>query len=105
MIIIKGKKYDYLLMNSFFKKMFGVMFMKKNNYLFLFENKKEKKIAIHSFFCYPLFLYFFDKEKKLIEKVKLKPFRIYFPKKRWKYLIESFKELDINENDRFVLDN
>ncbi len=104
MILINGKRYEFRVMEGFLKKTLGLMFMNKNNLLFLFKNKKRKRIAIHTFFCEPLYLYFFNEKKELIEKVYLKPFRIYFPKKKWKYLIESFKKLDLKEGDKISCD-
>ncbi len=87
-------------MKSALKKTLGLMFVKKNNLLFLFQNKKKKRIAIHTFFCEPLYLYFFNEKKELVEKVYLEPFRIYFPKNKWKYLIESFVELNLKKGDK-----
>ena len=92
-------------MDGILKKTIGLMFMKKNNLLYLFKNKKEKKVSIHTFFCEPLYLYFFNEKKELIEKTYLKPFRIYFPKKKWKYLIESFVDLKLKIGDKMNITN
>ncbi|MBI2106191.1 DUF192 domain-containing protein [Candidatus Woesearchaeota archaeon] len=64
----------------------GLMFSKKRNLIFDLNNKRE---VIHGFFVFfPIQLYFLDESFKVLEKEILKPFRIYIPKVKAKYLVE-----------------
>jgi uncharacterized membrane protein (UPF0127 family) len=94
---------DVRLFNSFFEKSLGVMFMKKNNKIFIFKQKKRKNI-IHTFFCEPLYIYFLNDNLEIIEKVYLKSFRIYATKKPFTYMIESFYDLNLKIGDKIILD-
>jgi uncharacterized membrane protein (UPF0127 family) len=56
--------------------------------LFIFDS--DVRYSIHSFFVFSTIdLAFLDKNKKVIETKMLKPFRIYFPKKSYRYLVEG----------------
>jgi uncharacterized membrane protein (UPF0127 family) len=98
------KNFDYRFIRGW-RKAIGLMFMKKNDKIFIFEKNNESKDIIHSFFCEPLYLYFLNKNKEVIEVKKIKPFRIYFPKNKFKYLIESFKDLKLKKGDKIIFDN
>jgi len=97
------KNKDIRFFNSFFEKALGVMFMKKNDKVFIFKQKKSRNI-IHTFFCEPLYIYFLDENLKVVEKVYLKSFRIYLTKKPFVYMIESFEDLGLKEGDKVVID-
>ena len=76
---------------NFWNKFRGLMFSKKKNLLFIF--KKEKLILIHMLFVfYPINIYYFNKNKQLIKKVKANPFTILKPRKA-KYILETPKEI------------
>ena len=94
-------KYNVRFADSFIKKAIGLMFFpKKKDFILIFVNKKERRDIIHTFFCEPLYLYFLDKDKKVVEKTFLKPFRVYLPKHKFKYLIESFEDLKLNIGEK-----
>ena len=77
---------------TWFSKFKGLMFSKKRNLLFIF--KKEKIVAIHMFFVfYPITIYYFDKDKNLIDKVKAYPFSILKPRKA-KYILETAEKVN-----------
>ena len=97
------KNKDIRFFNSFFEKSIGVMFMKKNDKIFIFKQKKSRNI-IHTFFCEPLYIYFFDEDFKLIEKTYLKSFRLYITRKPFVYMVESFEDLNLKEGDKIILD-
>lgn len=50
---------------------------------------------------FPISAFFLDKKFKVVEKVRLDPFRIYFPKKRFKYFLElyisKFHEIELGD--------
>ncbi|HIQ51039.1 MAG TPA: hypothetical protein EYH54_03640 [Nautiliaceae bacterium] len=97
------KNKDIRFFNSFFEKLIGVMFMKKNEKVFIFKQKKSKNI-VHTFFCDPIYIYFFNENFELVEKVYLRSFRFYFTKKPFVYMIESFEDLGLMEGDKIILD-
>lgn len=84
---VEDKTFEVKICESFFSKFFGLMFSKKKNLLFVF-NKKCKPV-IHMFFVfYPIEIYFFDEDKKVLEKIEAKPFRVYKGKFDSKYILE-----------------
>lgn len=63
--------------NTIFSKIRGFMFClnKEKSKLLIFN--KEKKVQIHTFFCFfPLKIIYFDKNFKIIKQETAKPFRI-----------------------------
>jgi len=81
---IKGK-----LVKNWFMQGIGLMFSRKKT--LIFDLGKEKREGVHMMFVFfPLNIYFLDKNKKIIEvKKKLKPFLIYTPKQKARYIIET----------------
>jgi uncharacterized protein len=78
-----------VFLKSFFSKGIGLMFRKKINKPYIFIFNKEKIISLHMFFVFmPIDVLFLDKNKKVVEKTTLKPFTIYTPKNKAKYVIE-----------------
>jgi len=86
-VIVKNAK----LIKSFISHATGLRFSKQKN--LIFEFKDEKKEIIDMFFVfYPIDLVFLDKDKKVVElKPNLRPFNIYSPKKKTKYILELKK--------------
>ncbi len=73
---------------SEFSKFLGLMFSRIKTTLFVFDS--DVRYSIHSFFVFSTIdLVFLDKNRRVIETERLKPFRIYFPKKSYRYLIEG----------------
>lgn len=67
-------------------KIKGLMFSKKKNLIF---DLNYKKGLVHSFFVFfPIKLYFLDSDFGVLEKKELRPFRIYLPKVKAKWLVE-----------------
>ena len=86
--------------NNWYEKFFGLMFSRKKNLLFIFKNEKPR--VIHMFFVfYPITIYYFSKEKKLIDKVKASPFTILKPRKA-QYILETTEPVNHNEISRFL---
>ena len=76
---------------SAFSKSKGLMFSKKiydEGLVFVFKN--EVKIGLHMYFVFfPIDVLFLDKEKKVVEiKENFRPFTVYHPNKKSKYIIE-----------------
>ena len=63
---------------SFFSKLKGKMFsFSKQPMLFVFD--RERKISIHTFFCFmPLEVRWLDRNKKVTKKCLMKPFSIHY---------------------------
>jgi uncharacterized protein len=91
---------DIYVTKNLFEKSFGLMFAGKkkceNGMLFEFLKRKETRFgaSITMFFCfYSLDIIFINKDKKIVDKTTLKPFKWnYTPKKKCVYVIESIKD-------------
>ncbi|MBI5393431.1 DUF192 domain-containing protein [Candidatus Woesearchaeota archaeon] len=83
---------DALICRSYLSKASGLMFSKRKNLVFVFDN--EVKEPLHMFFVfYPIDALFLDKDKKIVEiKRNFKPFRFYSPKNKAQYIIELAKD-------------
>ena len=81
---------DYKIINSFIKRSIGLMFSKPKNLIFIFKNNKTKSgIIIHTIFVfYTINILMLDFNKRVVEKVRLRPFSFYVPKHNFCYMIE-----------------
>lgn len=65
------------------------MFSFKPKKILVFRFDKEKVRSLHMFFVFcNLDVIFLDNNKKIVETAKLRPFSIYTPKYKSKYIIE-----------------
>ncbi len=94
------KRRDLEICNTPWKQFRGLMFSKRRN--LLFDLKKETRLgaSVHMFFVfYPIDIYWLDKNKKLVDQRRLKPFRIATPKEKAQYIVEiaiiEEKEIDL----------
>jgi len=73
---------------NIFSKAFGLMFSKKKSLIFIFN--EEIINPLHMFFVFfPIDVLLLDKNKKVVDmKINFKPFSIYFPKNKAKYILE-----------------
>ena len=77
---------------GFFGKMFGLMFSRARNLVFAFDD--ERKRGLHTFFVfYPIDILFLNSKKIMIEKTKMKPFSVYNPESKARYILELKKGL------------
>jgi uncharacterized membrane protein (UPF0127 family) len=78
----------YQICRSSWSQTRGLMFSKKKNLVFAFD--QEKKVGLHMLFVFfPIDVLFLDKDKKIIEiKKEFKPFSFYTPKKKARYVVE-----------------
>lgn len=89
----------YKLCRSMWSKAGGLMFSKKRNLIFVFD--EEKRISLHMFFVFfPIDVLFLDKNKRIVEiKRKFMPFTFYQSKKKAKYVVEIAEK----EKDNFKI--
>ena len=83
---------EYKLCKSLWSKAKGLMFSRKKNLIFVFDN--ERRRGLHMFFVFfPIDVLFLDKNKKIVEiKKNLKPFTFYKSKKKAKFIVELAEE-------------
>ncbi len=81
-----------ILADDIFSRAHGLMFSKDNKKTIFFVFEKEGKNPIHSIFVnYPFYAIYLDKNKKVNEIIKVRPYSFYIENKRpAKYLLESF---------------
>ena len=88
--LIAERHYNF---KSPISKAIGLMFsMNPKNLAFIF--KKEKIVPLHMFFViFPIDVLFVDKNKKVVDmKENFRPFTLYTPKAKSKYVIELPKD-------------
>jgi uncharacterized protein len=87
------KKHRLLDKNSF-KQAFGLMFFsrRKFNFGLIFDREKETIIgsSIHMFFVFfSINVIFLDSKQRIVDiKKRLRPFTLYVPKRKARYIIE-----------------
>ena len=87
--------------DNYFKRLIGLMFKKDIDYGLIFILKYGS--SIHTCFMrFNIDAYFLDENKIIFDKVTLKPWRYYNPRKKAKYILETKENsLDLNINDKF----
>ena len=79
-----------ILADTFFKRFKGLMGKKDFEDTLLFTNLTDS--SIHTMFMrFEIDIYFIDKNKIIYDKVSLKPWKFYKPKKRAEYILETKK--------------
>ncbi len=94
-INISVKKVDFL------GKVTGLMFKSRDTDNLLFENYRDSKMAIHSFFVFSPFLaIWLDEKDRAIEFRKVKPFTFSLkPEKKFRKMIE----IPFNDRNREII--
>ncbi|MBT4825007.1 DUF192 domain-containing protein [Candidatus Woesearchaeota archaeon] len=100
---------DHNICKSWYSKLKGLMFSKKNskNLIFVFDN--EKKIGLHMWFVfYPIDVLLLDSDKKVVEiKERFRPFSWFNSKEKAKYVLELYsgtindKKIEIGDRLEF----
>ncbi|MBR9691161.1 DUF192 domain-containing protein [Candidatus Woesearchaeota archaeon] len=87
---------EYKVCRSAWSKARGLMFSRKKNLVFVFDDEKRRNL--HMFFVFfPIDVLFLDKDKKIVEiKKNFKPFTYYKPKNKVKYIVEISEGLPSN---------
>jgi len=87
------------------KKFWGLSLRNSGKMLFVFSRDVKTSIDM-MLLSEPLYLYFLDSDKKVVEKMKAQPWtwsprtwKLYRPEKKYRYLLESFQELKLEKDD------
>lgn len=87
---------DYHIFNKPFSQGIGLSFNKiyiKTNKVYIFPQEKEKATSIHTIFMkYAVRIITLDKNKKVIENKILERLKVYKPKYKYQYLLETRPE-------------
>ena len=107
-IEVQTPKEDYKveIADSFLSKFMGFRFCSEGKMLFTFSRETNPGIDM-MFVPETLYLYFIDSDKKVMDSKKAKPWRIdprtwklYKSSQNYRYLLESFEELELNKGDQ-----
>ena len=78
---------EIIYADTFFKRFKGLMGKKNFDYIMVFTNLTDS--SIHTMFMrFEIDIYFVDKNGVIFDKVTLRPWKFYKPKKQAKYIIE-----------------
>ena len=79
---------EYKVCRSAWSKARGLMFSRKRNLMFVFDD--EERRGLHMFFVFfPIDVLFLDKNKRIVEiKKNLMPFTFYKSKEKAMYVVE-----------------
>ncbi len=101
---IEDTNINLIYADDFYKRFKGLMLKKDFDDGLLFTNLKDS--CIHTFFMrFEIDIYFLDENRIIFEKVSLKPWKFYKPKKQAKYILETKKnklKLKIGDNLEFI---
>lgn len=91
--------------DNLLKRVWGLSLRKHGKMLFKFPRDTNAKIDM-ALLSKPLYLYFFNAEKELIHVEQASPWswnpmtwKLYSPDKAYRYLLESFEDLDLEVGD------
>jgi len=98
--------FEAQLADNFVSKFMGFRFCSEGKMFFQF--RRDTKALIDMMLVpEPLYLYFIDSDKTVIEVRKAEPWswnhrtwKFYRSEKPYRYLLESFEELDIDKDDK-----
>ena len=79
---------EIIYADTFFKRFKGLMGKKDFDHVLIFSNLTDS--SIHTMFMrFEIDVYFVDENSMVLDKVTLKPWKFYRPKKQAKYIIET----------------
>lgn len=97
--------------DTFLKRSWGLSFRTEGKMLFKFSSDTKANIDM-MLLSEPLWLYFLNAEKEVIDIQKAEPWsidprtwRLYSPERPYRYLIESFEELNVEEGEKIRIDS
>ena len=109
-IKVNGKSYNVDLADGFISRAKGLSFRNEGKMLFKFPYETNTSIDM-MFLSEPLYLYFIDSGKRLIETQKAEPWsfdprtwNLYSPDRPYRYLLESFEKIEVDVGDRLEFD-
>ncbi|MFQ3307815.1 MAG: uncharacterized membrane protein (UPF0127 family) [Candidatus Nanohaloarchaea archaeon] len=92
--------------DNFLTRSWGLSFRKQGKMLFKFSEPTKARIDM-MLLSKPLWLYFLDENKRVIDIQKAEPWtsnpktwKLYSPDCKYRYLLESFEELEVKEGDQ-----
>jgi len=102
----EAQVFEAKLADTFLSKFTGFRFCSEGKMLFLFSRDTQALIDM-MLVPEPLYLYFIDADKQVMEVQKADPWslgprtwKFYRAEKPYRYLLESFEELDLVEGDQ-----
>lgn len=102
------EKFEVELADGLLSRAKGLSFRSSGKMLFKFGYDTNASIDM-MFLSEPLYLYFLNAEKEVIEVQKAKPWswnpktwKLYYPEDSYRYLLESFEPLGVEEGDNLV---
>jgi len=105
-IEFKNEEFEVELADNLLTRAKGLSFRSEGKMLFKFPRDTRGKIDM-VFLSKPLYLYFMDSDRKIIDIQKAEPWSfdprswmLYSPGRPYRYLLESFKELELDEGDK-----
>lgn len=109
-IKIGEEKFEAELADNIYKRARGLAFRKKGKMLFNFPRETRAKIDM-MLLSKPLYLYFLNSEKEVINVQKAEPWsfnpktwKLYSPERPYRYLLESFEDLGLEEGNQVEFD-
>ncbi|MDY6776871.1 MAG: DUF192 domain-containing protein, partial [Candidatus Nanohaloarchaea archaeon] len=98
-------KIEAELADSFFERTVGLSGRSGGKMLFVFPRETRTRVDM-MLLSEPLHLYFLDSDRNVIGVQRAEPWswdprtwRLYSPSEPYRYLLESFEELDVEEGD------
>lgn len=95
---------------TIFQRMKGLSFRGEGKMLFAFSRSTTASVDM-MFLSKELYLYFLNAEKEVIDKQKAEPWsknpltwRLYSPNEDYRFLVESFSPLDVEEGETLKFD-
>lgn len=102
----KGEKLEVEIADNLYTRAKGLSLRNEGKMLFKFSRDSTAKIDM-MLLSRPLHLYFMNSEKKVIDVQKAEPWsfdprtwRLYSPRRPYRYLLESFESLGLEEGDK-----
>lgn len=100
------ESFEAELADSFLSRSIGLSLRSEGKMLFAFPSDSRAYIDM-MLLSKPLHLYFLNSEKQVIEVQEARPWgidpwswKLYRPERPYRYLLESFEELELEEGDR-----
>lgn len=105
-ISVNGEEHGVDVADSFIKRAKGLSFRSEGKMLFRFPKDTHAKIDM-MLLSRPLHLYFMNSDKEVVDVQRAEPWtwdprtwKLYSPSRKYRYLLESFEDLGIEEGDR-----
>lgn len=103
---VKEKSFEVEVADNFYTRARGLSFRNEGKMLFKFSRESNAKIDM-MLLSRPLHLYFINSEKKIIDVQNAEPWsfdprswRLYSPRRPYRYLLESFEDLALEKGDK-----